>query len=263
MSELARFYQSFDIQRRVIGALILREVLTRYGRHNIGFLWLFVEPMLFTVGVTILWTVTKSTHGSTLPITAFAISGYSSVLLWRNMPGRCILAITPNLSLMYHRNVKVIDIYLSRIIVEAAGATLSFVALTLLFSFMGWMELPEDVMKIALAWVLLAWFGAALGITLGALSEDSELVERLWHPISYFLLPVSGVAYLVDALPPAAQDVVLALPLVHAVELIREGFFGSQIRAHYDLAYLTVFNALLTLFGLALARKISKKVVPE
>src|SRR5512139_3637515 len=101
---------SWRIQRRVLGALLMREILTRYGRHNIGFLWLFVEPMLFTTGVTTLWTLTKSVHGSSLPIVAFALTGYSSVLLWRNMPARCINAIYPNLSLMYHRNVRVIDI---------------------------------------------------------------------------------------------------------------------------------------------------------
>jgi ABC-type polysaccharide/polyol phosphate export permease len=41
---------------RVIGALLMREILTRYGRHNIGFMWLFVEPMMFTLGVLALWT---------------------------------------------------------------------------------------------------------------------------------------------------------------------------------------------------------------
>lgn len=81
---------SLRVNQRILGALLVREMLTRYGRHNIGFLWLFVEPMLFTLGVTALWTATKSVHGSDLPIVAFALTGYSSVLLWRNMPGRCI-----------------------------------------------------------------------------------------------------------------------------------------------------------------------------
>lgn len=254
---------SWTIQRRVIGALFIREVLTRFGRHNIGFLWIFVEPMLFTVGVTLLWTAFKSTHGSDLPITAFAVSGYSSVLLWRNMPSRCILAIEPNLSLMYHRQVKVIDIFLARLLVEAGGATLSFVILTLFFSFMGWMHLPEDVLKVAWGWVMLAWFGGSLAILLGALAEETELVEKLWHPISYFLLPVSGAAYIVDALPKDFQEVVLLLPLVHGVELVREGFFGSQIKAHYDMGYLTAINLGLTLFALALTRRVSRKVIPE
>src|SRR3546814_20481006 len=89
----------------------MREVLTRFGRHNIGFLWMFVEPMLFTLGVTTLWYFSHANHGSSLPIVAFALTGYSSVLLWRNMPGRCVAAIEPNLSLLFPRQVRLIDVY--------------------------------------------------------------------------------------------------------------------------------------------------------
>src|SRR5687768_17132883 len=78
----------WTISRRVIGALLLRELLTRYGRNNIGFLWLFVEPMIFTLIITALWSATRTIHGSSIPIVAFAVTGYSSLLLWRNMPGR-------------------------------------------------------------------------------------------------------------------------------------------------------------------------------
>lgn len=255
--------RSILIQRRVIWALVLREMLTRYGRHNIGFLWLFVEPMLFTLGVTALWTATETLHGSDLPIVAFAITGYSGVLLWRNMPGRCILALAPNLSLLYHRNVRPIDIYLARLVLEAAGATMSFVFLTLFFSFIGWLDLPEDVLQITAGWLMLAWFGAGLALFLGALSETSETVEKLWHPMSYIIFPMSGAAFLVDALPKAAQDVVLLLPMVHGVEYIREGYFGSHINAHYDLAYMALMNILLTILGLAKVRSLSRTVVPE
>jgi capsular polysaccharide transport system permease protein len=219
--------------------------------------------MLFTLGVTALWTATKSVHGSDLPIVAFAITGYSSVLLWRNMPGRCIQAVTLNLALLYHRNVRPIDIYLSRVILEATGATMSFVFLVVFFSFIGWLKLPEDVLQIAVAWCMLAWFGASLALLLGAISESSELVEKLWHPAAYLLFPLSGAAFLVDALPEAAQKVVLLLPMVHGVECLREGYFGSQMIAHYDLRYMALFNTALTLFGLAQIRKVSSVVVPE
>jgi ABC-type polysaccharide/polyol phosphate export permease len=254
---------SWAIQRRVIGALLMREILTRFGRHNIGFLWLFVEPMMFTLGVTVLWTATKTAHGSGLPIVAFAVSGYSSVLLWRNMPARCIGAIGPNLSLMYHRNVKIIDIYAARLLLEIAGASLSFATLTLFFSSIGWMELPNDIMKVLVAWLLLTWFGSSLAILMGALSEQSEIIEKLWHPVSYILFPLSGAAYMVDALPQSAQDFVLMLPMVHGVELLREGYFGISFKAHYDLPYLISICIALTILGLAKTRAISRIVTPE
>ncbi|WP_264586035.1 ABC transporter permease [Sphingobium sp. B7D2B] len=250
------------IQRRVIGALLMREVLTRFGRHNIGFLWLFVEPMMFTLGVTALWTATKTVHGSDLPIVAFAITGYSSILLWRNMPSRCILAINPNLSLMYHRQVRIIDIFLARILLEAVGATISFVVLTLFFSFLGWLSLPEDVLQVIFAWLMLAWFGAALALFLGALSEISETTEKLWHPASYLLFPLSGAAFLVDALPKAAQEYVLYLPMVHGVEYLREGYFGSGFNPHYDMGYMALCNLTLTVLALAQTRITGRRIIP-
>jgi len=259
----AGLLRSMAIQRRVIHALVLREMLTRYGRHNIGFLWLFVEPMLFTVGVTILWTATKSVHGSDLPIVAFALTGYSSVLLWRNMPGRTIKALEPNLALLYHRNVRPIDIYLSRLILEMAGATMSFVFLGLAFYFVNWLEPPEDVLMVIGGWLMLGWFGFALALLLGAVSETSETIEKLWHPLSYLLFPLSGAAFLVDALPAAAQNFVLYLPMVHGVEYLREGYFGSQVVGHYDMTYMALCNTLVTLAGLALVAKVSRSVVPE
>lgn len=255
--------ESARVQRRVLSALLLREMLTRYGRHNIGFLWLFVEPMIFTLGVTALWTATKSVHGSDLPIVAFALTGYSSVLLWRNMPGRCIGALEANLSLMYHRNIKALDIYFARIMIEFSGATISFFTLSLFFIMIGWLEPPEDFLKVVGGWLLIAWFGAVLAISLGALSHEYELVDKLWHPASYLIFPLSGSAFLVAALPPFAQEIVLYIPMVHGVELVRDGFFGSRARAIYDLSYVLPFSLALSVCALMMARWIEGRVVPQ
>jgi ABC-type polysaccharide/polyol phosphate export permease len=254
---------SWRIQRRVIAALFMREILTRYGRHNIGFLWLFIEPMIFTLGVTALWTLSGSHHGSNLPIIAFAITGYSSVLLWRNMPARCICAIAPNLGLMYHRNVKVIDLFVARLALEAVGATASFMLLSSLFITLGLFNPPENILMVVAGWLLLAWFGASLAILLGAWSEQTEIIEKIWHPASYLVFPLSGAAFLVDALPAQAQEIILLLPMVHGVEMVRDGFFGSAFRAHYDVTYLVFINIALSWLGLAKLSKVAQGVMPE
>jgi len=263
LQSLGTFGRSAAIQGRVIHALLMREILTRYGRHNIGFLWLFVEPMLFTTGVTTLWTLTKAVHGSNLPIVAFALTGYSSVLLWRNMPARCIGAIEPNLSLMYHRNVRAIDIFLARLLLEGGGATISFITLGAFYTYIGWLELPVDVLTVVGGWLMIAWFGMALAIFLGALAEKSELVEKLWHPISYLTFPLSGAAFTVDALPSVAQKYVLYVPMVNGVEIVREGYFGNLIRAHYDLQYMLICCIALTFAALVQVADVAKNITPE
>ncbi|MDP3612675.1 MAG: capsule polysaccharide export ABC transporter permease, partial [Rubrivivax sp.] len=101
------FWRSLMVQRRVIGALMMREVITRFGRHNLGALWLVAEPMIFTLGVAAVWASAGLNRHSAIPIIAFAITGYSSVLMWRNTVGHCARAIQININLLYHRNVKV------------------------------------------------------------------------------------------------------------------------------------------------------------
>lgn len=247
---------SWAINRRVIGALLLRELLTRYGRNNIGFLWVFVEPMLFTLAITAFWTATRSIHGSSIPIVAFAITGYSSLVLWRNMPSRCMDALKSNMPLLYHQQVTIVDVYISRIILEMLAASTSFVVLSIAFWALGWLAPPEDTLKVLAGWLLLGWFGAGLGLTIGGLSEKIDVVGKLWPAFSYLLFPLSGVAFIVDALPPAMQEVVLWLPMLNALEYIREGWFGSVMRAHYDIPYLVVFNLVLTFIGLSLVRQV-------
>lgn len=256
-------WKSLTIQKRIIIALILREIITRYGRHNIGFLWLFLEPMLFTIGVATLWGLIKATHGTNLPITAFAVTGYSSILLWRNCSNRAVKAIESNHSLMYHRNVRVFDVLASRLILEISGATVSMIALTLIFSAIGWMDLPSDILIAMTGWILLSWFAFALSLVIGAASERSELIERVWHIFTYLLFPLSGAAFLVDWLPNVAQKYILWVPMVHGTEMIRHGYFGASIKTYEDPFYFILFNAVLTVIGLALVRETGRRVEPE
>ena len=254
------FQQSLTIQLRVIGALLMREVLTRYGRDNIGFLWLFVEPMIFTMGVTSLWIATRGMHMSSLPIIPFAVTGYSSVLMWRNTASRCSKAIVPNLSLLYHRNVTVLDLFLARLILEIAGATTALVTLSLILVATGWMEPPVDILTMAGGWVLLAWFAAGLGLIVGALTERSDAFERIWHILTYLAFPVSGAFFMVEWLPQHVQEMALWVPMINGVEMMREGYYGDAVKAHYSIAYLVLVNFSMLLIGLMLVHK-SKDLV--
>ncbi len=259
----ASLHRGFIIQMRVIGALMVREIITRFGRHNIGFLWLFLEPMLFTSGVTTLWMLFKVEHGTSLPITAFAVTGYSSLIIWRNCSNRAVKAIEVNLSLLYHRHVKVLDIFAARLLLEIAGTTASAVTLTVVFTSMGLMYPPIDVLTAIIGWLLLAWFAFSMSLIVGAISERSEVVERVWHVITYLMFPLSGAAFMVDWFPKPVQDLLLWVPMVNGTEMIRHGYFGTAIRTYENPVYLIVVNSVMLLIGLALVRETGRRVEPE
>lgn len=254
---------AFAVQRRVIGALILREILTRYGRHNIGFLWLFLEPILFTLGITVLWTVTKMSHASRLSIASFAITGYSSVIMWRSSLTRATKALEPNLALLYHRNVTPLDVYLARILLEIVAATTSFAVLLLLFVAFEVIEPPADILLMTTGWVLLAFVSLSIGLLFGPLSEKTELIERFMHTAMYLLFPLSGAAFLADWLPSRAREIVLLVPMFNCVEMIRHGYYGASVKTYEDPLYVIVICLVLLSFGLRLVSTIRHEVEPE
>jgi capsular polysaccharide transport system permease protein len=252
--------RSLAIQRRVLHALMMREIITRFGRENLGVLWLVAEPMLFTLGVTTLWTAAGLHHGSPIPIVAFAVTGYSSVLMWRNSTSRANSSVAQNKALLYHRNVQVIDVMLTRIALEVGGATASFLVLSLLFIYVGWMPAPENLLEVLFGWFMLAWFGTSLALLIGAATTFSEIVDRLWHPASYLLFPLSGAAFMVEWLPTNMQKVVLLLPMVHGTEILREGYFGDVVKTHYNVGYMAACCLAMSLIGLYLVRQASRRL---
>ncbi len=250
--------ESFSIQCRVIWALLMREIITKHGRHNIGFLWMIAEPMIFTLGVTGLWTIAGSHGGSAISVMAFALTGYSSVLMWRTMPSRAQSAIYMNRPLLNHRNVRPIDVFIARLSIEAIGVIMCFLALGTIYTWFGLLKPPEDLLKLIIGIIMLSWFGFALALNIGCLSEKSHLVEKIWGPITYLYFPLSGAAMLVESVPKNLQKYYLMFPTVHGVEIIRDGYFGSLFQAKYDMSYLFTWNIILTLVGLFQVRGIIK-----
>lgn len=255
------FVRGLQIQRRVLYALMMRELITRFGRENLGVLWLVGEPVLFTIGIASLWSASMAIHGnSAIPIVAFAVTGYSSVLVWRNATNRCNLAMEQNKNLLFHRRVQAIDVFLTRIALEIVGAGASFLILSSIFIYLGWMSPPNDIGLVVLGWLMLAWYGTSLALLIGGGTAFSHVVERLWHPISYLLFPLSGAAFMVDWLPAGLRKFVLLLPMVNGVEVLREGFFGNLVQAHYDIEYMAMCCLVQTLAGLLVVREAGRRI---
>jgi ABC-type polysaccharide/polyol phosphate export permease len=180
--------------------------------------------------------------------------------MWRNSASQCSEGIGSNKPLLFHRAVLVIDVLLTRITLEVAGATSSFIILSLIFIYTGWMSPPTDLFLVMQGWFMLAWFGASLALIIGAGTALTPIVHRIWHPVAYLLFPLSGAAFMVEWLPVKFQKLVLFLPMVHGVEAIRHGYFGNAVPPHYDLHYMAICCLLQTLVGMLLVNEASRRV---
>ena len=251
------------IQKRVIGALLMREIITRYGRNNIGFLWLFVEPLLMTLIIVLLWKFIRADQYSTLNMVAFVITGYPLVMMWRNVSNRAIGAIGANASLLYHRNVRVLDTIFARMLLEIAGATIAQIAIVGVLILIGWIPAPADVFYMLMAWLLMAIFAIGLGLVICSIAFKVEAFGKIWGTFSFVMMPLSGVFFFVSSLPQQAQQYVLWMPMVHGTEMFRQGYFGASVITHESISYIVLCNLVLLLLGFIMVNDFSKGVEPE
>ncbi len=252
---------AFRMQWTVIAALVIREINTRYGRENIGFLWIIGEPILFVAGVTIAWSAMRPALEHGLPMPAIVLSGYVPLTMWRHCLGRSVKAYEANGSLMFHRQVTPFDIITARCFLEIVGVLL---AAAIVFGgcfVIGAIAWPADWGLVYLGLFMQAAFSYATGLLVASASEYSDIVERSVSVLSYLSIPFSGAFTMVDWLSPSYQYVLLWSPSVNNVEMIRAGMFGASAHAHYDMVYNGWMTALLITVGLFLTSRVRSRIL--
>jgi capsular polysaccharide transport system permease protein len=247
--------RSLAIQRRVIAALLIRELQARYGRDNLGFLWLMGEPLLFATGVLVLWRLAKGPYDRQLPVIAITLTGYLPLLLYRHGVSRALYCVRQSVGLLYHRQITLLDLFWARMVIEIAGNLLAFAfafAVLYLFDLVHW---PAEPPRLFLGYFYMTWFTVGTGLVVGPLSERSEIVEKIWIPFSYLMVPLSGAYFLALWLPENYRQFYLMIPTVSAYEMIRSGYFGDSLRSFWDQPYIALWSASLTFYGLYLFRQ--------
>jgi len=247
MAELAPLHHS-----RIVGALIIREMNTRFGREGLGFVWLIIEPLIFCFGVLLFWTLTKPEYEHGIRLAPFVMTGYMSLILCRHFIGGAGNALHANIGLLQHRQIKPLHVFMARAMLEFVGTTAAFVVVYTVLLLLNQVDLPEDLLKVYAGWLLLAVVGHGFALLMAGLTMRFEAFERVVPLLSYALIPISGAFMMVDWLPPAYREMFLYIPFPHGIEMIRAGVFGEFVETHYDGAYALFIGLLMNLGGLIL-----------
>ena len=256
-------WRGLVIQWRVVGALLIREIYSRFGRESLGFAWIVGEPLVFAIPVLFVWRAVRDPNEHGISLMPFLCSGYLPLLLFRHLGGRILLFIRSNVPLLYHQRVTIFDIFLARSLLEI-GSNLTALAISFaVFYAIGALDVPRDLPMFYLGYFFMIWWSVAIALIIGALCERTDWVQQIWTPYSYLYMMFSGFFFLADWLPPALRNIALYQPYTQSYEMLRGGMFGTTITTYGDPAYTTFALAVLTLFGLWLMRESRKYVVIE
>ncbi len=246
--------RGFAVQGRVIYALFLREMQTRFGRHQLGFLWLFLEPLILASAIGLMHSLRSGSHGYYgVDIFVFYLIGYTPYFAFRAIISRATSAFSSNTSLLYHQRIKLIDVVLARNLLEAVAV---LCVVTLVVIGVAWVtaKLPYSVPALLAGSLLMLLYAQGLGLLAAAASTTSELADRIVHPMIYLSLPLSGAFFSMHSLPASYRELLLWNPQVHFHEMVREGMFGDVLISYYDVPYMLGAILIVNVLGLSAMR---------
>lgn len=234
---------------RVVGALLIREVATRFGGKPGGYVWAILEPAAYIGIMTIVFGAIAHAPALGTSFIMFFATGYLSFMFYQGTAVFASAAVKVNKSLLTYPVVSPIDTVIARIILQTLTNALvcvivfSGILATVHFqSQIRWEYLFE-----AIAAMTVMAFGVACANAV--LFPKFSLYEQVYQIVTRPLMLLSGVMYLPDGMPHPYREYLLWNPLCHATMLFREGFYPEYRGPALSVSYLWIFSIMALVIG--------------
>ena len=244
---------AFTVQCRVLNALILREIKSKYGNRRLGFIWALIEPFLFISLFVVGFYLIGRTSQSGIDAPLFFVAGFSPFFMFRDIFSQVSSGTTQQSSLLMFPQVTRMDILLSKVIVNFLISIFVFIVLMAGLYLLGFQFKVDDLLGVLIGLFLLVALGFGLGLVLGALTIRYDFISSVFEPLmGRPLFFASGLFFTASMLPPYAREYILYNPVLHCIEHIRSSLFTGFDSRYVDLSYVLVFALVLISFGLML-----------
>jgi ABC-type polysaccharide/polyol phosphate export permease/predicted Zn-dependent protease len=255
------FSEALAAQGRSIGALVLRDIRSRYGESRLAFLWSLMEPFLHIGVLAIMFQFTM--HGRP-PLGDnfffFYFTGVMPFLLISHLIMHVGHAVKAQRQLMQIPTVAPSDVVVAKFIVEHFTSAVIFLMFCGLFAVFGVDPLPVSIPHVFLAVLLTSMLGFGLGMFCAALFEFGAMVEHVAGLIVRFLYFVSGIFYVPAAMPVDVRNIIAYNPFLHIIDCMRVGFFRSYSPEWMDIGYAAKCSLFALVVGMTAVTIMSRRM---
>jgi capsular polysaccharide transport system permease protein len=241
-----RRLSGWQVQWRVVDALVYRELRTRVSDVKFGFLGVLMQPL----GLIIIWMVflvsLNAHRGGSLNPILFLASGIVLFTVFSQIVNRSINSMEANEALLFYKPVKPIDTIISRTICEGG----LYACCLIVICVATWIVLDQvymhDIGLFFFTLLLAALIGFSIGLMFMVAAHlfPSFKQTALWVPrILWFL---SGVPFRYWIFPPWTKPFFIWNPMMHVIELNRKSMNADYFTPDANLEF-AVFTTLIML----------------
>ena len=251
-AELPHFgiWHSLHIQKRIIGALILRDMKTRFGRSHVGYLIAIAWPLSHMLLIMGAQFVTARVTPIGTDLTVFAGTGILPYILCLYPARMMTLAIMVNQPLLLFSIVKTTDMIIARAILEI----LTSCVVAMIFMFVLYAAdvdfQPIDISEAVFA-VLASIY---VGISIGTLNAVLYMLFRQAWMIIFILIMIagystSGAFVLSSNLSLDVRNVLWFNPIFQCVEWLRSAYYDGYGSSSLSKIYVLGFASVCLFLG--------------
>jgi capsular polysaccharide transport system permease protein len=244
-----------------IKALLLRELLTRFGNMRLGWLFVLLEPIVHIAFMAVLFGLILGRRMPGADYVYFITLGVLGFEIVMKSLKSGLAAIPSNAGLFVHKQVLPVTVILTRVLIEVGLLLISGFIVWGGFTWAGHPLAPHNPAMTLLILLLMSLLGLGLALTLGILNCFYPLIEKIITFVSRPLYIFSGIFFSVRAIPEEYRAMVLWNPIFVGNELIRGAVLGTYETGGASLKYLAVWTFVALLTGFSVNKLYGERVV--
>lgn len=248
-------FASVRAAARVFVALMIREMITRYGRSWGGYAWAVVEPlaMILILSTAFAQLFDRPALGSSFLL--YYATGYLTFHFFNQIAAQTGLAVQVNRELMQLPAIRPLDAVLARFVLAVLTLVMVLAIILAIVALSMDSPLVFDPAGMLVAIGAASLLGLGVGTMNVVLFAALPVWRQVWGLVSAPLMILSAVFYSFDALPERLQAVLWWNPVLHAVGAMRQAFYPFYHGDYVSLAYVCGLGIGLFVLGAALIQR--------
>jgi capsular polysaccharide transport system permease protein len=230
----------------VIWALVLREVLARHGRNRLGFFWAVLEPVVHIALLAVVFQLFLRIPPLGDNFFFFYFTGIVPYLLLSRVANEAGNAVMSNRNTMQIPLISPLELVIAKLLVELFTVSIMILVFGSAFVLLGWSGLPSEPGKVLGGLCMAALVGLGIGMIYASAQEFGRFAATLIFLILRLLYFTGGIFFVPEMIPQAYRELAAWNPLLHIVQLVREGAYPNYAPIDMDVGY-PVLTIVLTL----------------
>lgn len=244
-----------------VRTIMLRETLARFGRHELGYLWAIIEPLIHVAVVSCIFYFIRARDTLGMNVVLFVATGVIPLFFYMKTYSGLTNVLKQNRPLLNHPSIQPMDIFLARSVLEF------FTQLLVLIVFVLAIYVFVEEYTFGNVWSILAnlfglWItGIGMGLLIGSIVVFAESIKNVMDGTNRLVYVTSGIFFTLDMMPHAIAEYLKWNPLLHFVDGVRGNFNPLMGGTRVDIGYGYTWALAILFIGLIADRALRNKVL--